>query len=108
MTTTPPRPSTPYVAPLCGESHLDQACARRECLLEEGHTGPHEDVKGRTWEPPERTLERLRSAWGRTHRIAWTGSLWMATHRDPDAPWRTEVEPTPEQLEERLRAHSTP
>ncbi len=109
MTTTPPFPSsTPYVAPLCGEAHLDHSCMRRTCLLEAGHSGPHEDSKGQTWEPPELTLERLRSTWGSTHRIAWTGSLWMATHRDPNAPWRTEVEPTPEQLEERLRAHSAP
>ncbi|MFL1377397.1 MULTISPECIES: hypothetical protein [unclassified Nocardiopsis] len=92
--------------PLCGESRLDRSGIRRSCLLDRGHDGEHEDARGDRWEPPGLVLERLRATWGRTHRIAWTGALWMATHRDPSVPWRTEIEPTPEQLEERLRTRS--
>lgn len=92
--------------PLCGEVRLDRQGRRRVCLLDLGHPGRHEDARGERWEPPGPVLERLRSTWGRTHHIAWTGTLWMATHRDRSVPWRTEIEPTPEQLEERLRFRS--
>ncbi|QKW32422.1 hypothetical protein HUT17_05035 (plasmid) [Nocardiopsis flavescens] len=88
---------------ICGTERLDSAGHPRTCLLSPHHDGPHEDSKGTTWHRPETTLARLRACYGHTHRIAWTGRMWIATHRDPTAPWRTEVEPTPEQLEERLR-----
>ncbi|WP_262391655.1 hypothetical protein [Nocardiopsis sp. CNR-923] len=38
----------------------------------------------------------------------WTDSLWTATARSRAVKWRTEIEPTPEQLEERLRRHAHP
>lgn len=91
----------------CGEKRLDAHGRTRTCALTEGHTGPHIDVSGQDWEPPRVTLARLRSRWGSTHRIAWTGTLWVATARRRDVPWRSEIEPTPEQLEERLRTRPT-
>ncbi|MDT0328223.1 hypothetical protein [Nocardiopsis lambiniae] len=92
--------------PLCGEVRLDHQGTRRVCVLDLDHPDEHEDVRGDRWEPPSLTLERLNRTWGATHRIAWTGSLWMATHRDPRAHWRTQIEHTPDQLEERLRRYS--
>ncbi|MDT0331759.1 hypothetical protein [Nocardiopsis lambiniae] len=94
------------IPPPCGHTALDRGGLRRTCVLDTDHDGDHQDVKGRTWRPPETVLDGLRSRWGTTHRIAWTGSMWLATHRDPTAPWRTHVEPTPEQLEERLHQHA--
>lgn len=87
----------------CGTERLDTAGRPVACRLDRGHTGDHADARGETWEPAETTLARLRTAYRATHRIAWTGRMWIATARDPKAPWRTEVEPTPEQLETRLR-----
>jgi len=49
------------------------------------------------------TLRRLQEQWKETHRITCTGRLWIATAHDPNAPWRTEIEDTPDQLEARLR-----
>ncbi|MDE3723045.1 hypothetical protein PWG71_16770 [Nocardiopsis sp. N85] len=94
------------IPPLCNESRLDHQARLSTCHLETGHPGPHEDARGETWEPPGVVLERLRKTWGRTHRIAWTGSLWMATAYDRTSHWRTEIEPTPDQLEERLRTRA--
>lgn len=88
---------------LCYSECRDSGGRPRVCVLERDHTGAHEDARGDRWERPETVLERLRETWGATHRIAWTGALWIAVHRDPTAPWRTEIEPTPEQLEERLQ-----
>ncbi|MEU0490521.1 hypothetical protein ABZ249_14935 [Nocardiopsis sp. NPDC006139] len=92
----------------CGETSLNSGGFRRTCVLDSDHAGDHEDLDGRTWQPPGTVLARLRAAWGDTHRIAWTGSLWVAVHRDPAASWRTHVEPTPAQLEDRLRRHEAP
>ncbi|QVJ03516.1 hypothetical protein KGD82_27735 (plasmid) [Nocardiopsis eucommiae] len=58
-----------------------------------------------TWEDPAVVLPRLSARWGHTHHISWTGRLWLATDRRPSSHWRTEVEPTPEQLEESLQRH---
>lgn len=90
----------------CGETALNSGGSRRTCVLDSDHPGDHEASDGWTWQPPETVLARLRAVWGATHRIAWTGSLWVAVHRDPAASWRTHVEPTPAQLEDRLRRHT--
>jgi hypothetical protein len=91
----------------CAETRLDESGYRRVCVLDTGHEGEHMDARGVRWEPPGATLQRLRARWGHTHRIVWTGALWMATAHNRTAQWRTEIEPTPQQLEERLqhRAH---
>ncbi|MES0908533.1 hypothetical protein [Nocardiopsis tropica] len=89
--------------PLCVEARLDACGRRRACVLDRGHDGDHQDLKGESWEPPGVTLARLKKVWGHTHRIVWTGTLWVATAHSRAVPWRTEVEPTPAQLEERLR-----
>ncbi|MFY7069564.1 hypothetical protein ACOQFV_27215 [Nocardiopsis changdeensis] len=88
---------------ICGAERLTPSSTLRRCVLDPHHAGHHQDEGGETWVPPEVVLKRLRAAYGQTHRIAWTGRMWIATNRDPDAPWRSEVEPTPEQLETRLR-----
>lgn len=88
----------------CGEARLDEHGWVRTCARPPGHDGLHIDARGQDWEPPTVTLERLQNRWGRTHRVVWTGRLWMATAHRHDVPWRTEVEPTPEQLEQRLRS----
>jgi hypothetical protein len=94
--------------PHCTETSLDRNGVPRCCVIEAGHEGDHMDHQARTWEPPGTVLARLRETWGRTHRIIWTGRMWIATaHRD-DVHWRTEVEPTPAQLEESLQKHSRP
>ena len=92
----------------CDESSLNQHGRLRRCFLDTGHDGSHQSDAGEKWEAPGVVLERLRAEWGRTHRIAWTGTLWMATAHDRRCHWRTEVEPTPEQLEERLRRRPSP
>lgn len=92
----------------CDESSLDQQGRLRQCLLNSGHDGSHRSDAGENWEAPGVVLERLRVKWGRTHRIAWTGTLWMATAYDRRSHWRTEIEPTPEQLEARLRGRPRP
>lgn len=94
----------PLPAPLCGDTCLNAEGRVRACALDSGHDGPHEDIRSDQWESPGVVLERLRRRWGHTHRIAWTGRLWMATAHDRNVSWRTEIEHTPEQLEERLRA----
>lgn len=91
--------------PLCNETRLNQHSFLRACCLDSGHDGDHMEISGATWAPPGETLLRLNARWGRTHRIAWTGRYWLATHRNPYTHWRTEVEPTPEQLEASLRHH---
>lgn len=92
----------------CNESSLDQHGRPRQCLLATGHDGSHQSDAGDQWESPGVVLERLRAKWGCTHRIAWTGTLWMATARDRRCHWRTEIEPTPGQLEARLRGRPSP
>lgn len=89
--------------PLCGQSRLDASGFLRTCQRDPGHTGHHEDARGDRWEPPGLILDRLRRRWGRSHRIVWTGRFWVATAYDRCAPWRTEIEYSPEVLEERLR-----
>lgn len=92
--------------PLCSETALDRDGCHRVCVQDVGHDGGHQDVKGYQWEPPGVALDRLRARWGSTHRIAWTGSLWLATAHDRRARWRSHVEPTPDQLEASLRRHA--
>lgn len=94
--------------PPCGETALDRSGSPRTCVLDSAHEGDHFDGRGRSWEPPGVTLARLRRSWGRTHRIVWTGSLWMATAHARTCRWRTVIEPTPAQLEEGLRRHASP
>ncbi|OLT27719.1 hypothetical protein BJF83_17745 [Nocardiopsis sp. CNR-923] len=77
-------------------------------MLGADHDGDHEDARGERWEPPATTLARLRERWEHAYRIVWTGSLWMATAYSPYVAWRTEVEPTPEQLEARLYRNAHP
>lgn len=91
--------------PPCNETHLNMHSFLRACCLDAGHDGDHMETTGQTWEPPGVVLQRLSDRWGRTHRIAWTGRYWMATDRNPRSHWRSEVEPTPEQLEMALRRH---
>lgn len=91
--------------PPCTEARINSHGSTRTCCLDTGHDGDHMDAAGNTWEPPGQTLLRLTARWGRTHRIAWTGKLWLATHRDRRSHWRTEIEPTPELLEASLRKH---
>ncbi|MEV2274017.1 hypothetical protein AB0I72_00395 [Nocardiopsis sp. NPDC049922] len=92
----------------CPEIGLDPSGFVRRCVLAPGHEDRHEDAKGRRWEPPEVSLPRLRDRWGHAYWIAWTGRMWVATAHDRCAPWRTEVEPTVEQLETRLHRHTRP
>jgi hypothetical protein len=66
------------------------------------------DWHGNTWEDPSVVLPRLQARWGLTHHIAWTGRLWLATDRRPGSHWATEIEPTPELLEQRLQEHHGP
>ncbi|MFL1441803.1 hypothetical protein [Nocardiopsis protaetiae] len=87
----------------CGETRLARTGASRTCVLDTGHDGHHQDSRGDVWPDPAAVLAGLQDTYGDTHRISWTGRLWVAVHRDPRAEWRTEIEPTPEQLEERLR-----
>ena len=94
--------------PHCSETSSDRSGIPRACVMEAGHEGDHLDRRGRTWEPPGVVLVRLRETWGRTHRVVWTGRMWIATAHRPDADWRTTIEPTVEQLEERLRARTRP
>ncbi|MEE2050290.1 hypothetical protein [Nocardiopsis tropica] len=91
--------------PHCTETSLDRNGIPRACVMEAGHEGDHMDHQARTWEPPGTVLARLRETWGRTHRVVWTGRMWMATAHRRDVDWRTETEPTVEQLEESLRRH---
>ena len=89
----------------CLEAHLTSAGRTRRCVRARTHEGVHMDEYGDTWAPPAQVLAELTARWGRTHKIAWTGRFWLATHHHPRAPWRSQIEPTPEQLESRLRAH---
>jgi len=91
--------------PHCTETSLDTDGIPRSCSLSAGHDGAHMSWTAETWEDPTTVLPRLVSRWGRTHQFAWTGRLWRATDRSPDSHWRTEIEPTPEQLEASLRRH---
>ena len=94
--------------PHCAETSLDRNGIPRCCVIEVGHEGDHMDHQGRTWEPPGIVLVRLRETWGSTHRIIWTGRMWIATAHQTDVHWRTEIEPTPGQLETSLHEHSRP
>lgn len=91
--------------PVCTETHLNACGSTRRCCLLTGHGGDHMEAGGDTWEPPSVVLARLYERWGRTHRFAWTGRFWMATHHNPRSHWRSEIEPTPELLEASLRRH---
>ncbi|MFV2195559.1 hypothetical protein [Nocardiopsis sp. LOL_012] len=95
-------------SPPCGETSLNPSGLPRTCERETGHDGDHMDAHGARWEPPRVVLERFRERWGRSHRIVWTGRLWVATAHDSRASWRTEIEYTPDQLEERLRKRGVP
>lgn len=94
--------------PHCAETALDAHMHTRYCSLEVSHGGDHMDWHGNTWQDPADVLPRLQARWGRTHHIAWTGRLWLATDRRPRSHWATEVEPTPDLLEQRLEAHHGP
>lgn len=94
--------------PHCTETSLDEHGIPGACVIEAGHEGDHMDCHGRTWEPPGEVLDQLRALWGRTHRVVWTGRMWMATAHDPQAHHRTEIEPTPGQLVGSLRKHHGP
>ena len=96
----------PVVPPPCGESALDPGARRRVCVEEAGHGGAHVGGTGYPGGAPRAVLARLRQAWGHTHRIAWTGTYWVATAHDPRSRWRSHVEPTPAQLEADLRRHT--
>ncbi|MFD6953415.1 MULTISPECIES: hypothetical protein [unclassified Nocardiopsis] len=96
----------PVTPPVCGETSLDRDTRHLVCVLDTGHDGDHQDARGTRWEPPRTTLVRLRRRWGRTHRVAWTGSYWVATARDRRVRWRSHIEPTPDQLEADLRRHT--
>jgi hypothetical protein len=88
---------------VCRESALDPACRHHVCTEDAGHDGDHVSLRGYRWETPTVALARLRAAWGRTHHVAWTGSYWVATAHDRDAPHRSHVEPTPKLLERKLQ-----
>lgn len=92
--------------PHCSETARDCDGRPRHCVLEAGHGGDHLDWRSESWEPPGFTLARLQARWGRTHRVVWTGHMWPATAHDPNADWRTETEPTSQQLEVSLRRHA--
>ncbi|MBR8745515.1 hypothetical protein DSY14_28175, partial [Nocardiopsis sp. MG754419] len=68
-------------AGVCPEAGVDALGRARWCILAGGHEGDHRDDHGRVWPPAGVVLQGLIARWGRTHRIAWTGRLWMATDR---------------------------
>lgn len=92
----------------CRETALDRDCRHHVCAEDAGHEGDHQDARGYRWEPPRTALDQLQHRWGRTHRVSWTGSYWVATARDRRARWRSHIEPTPGQLERELRRHTGP
>lgn len=94
--------------PHCAETALTESGVPRACVMEANHDGDHLDWQGRTWESPGQVLDRLRAQWGATHRVVYLGRMWMATAHRRNVEWRTEIEPTPEQLEQRLRDHHGP
>lgn len=75
------------------------------CLLPGGHHAAHEDLYGDLWDPIKDEIAELTERWGATHTIHQVANgRWVtAVHRDPAAPWRTEVESSPAKLEARLR-----
>lgn len=89
----------------CGDEARDTSGWARVCFLADGHHGPHTDRHGYHWQDARVVLERLQQRWESTHRVSYTGHMWMATAHDPNATWRTHVEPTPEQLEASLQRH---
>lgn len=89
----------------CGDEARDTSGWARVCFLANGHDGPHTDQHGYRWQDADVVLKRLQNRWGETHRVSCTGHMWMAVAHDPDAEWRTHIEPTPEQLEGSLRRH---
>lgn len=93
--------------PHCTSTSLNDLGISQACVLEISHDGDHMDRHGRTWEDPGVVLARLTAKWGRTHRFACTGRTWLARHRAPSH-WQVESAPSPEQLEEHLRAHHGP
>lgn len=90
----------------CGERALDASGMPRVCVKDSGHDGDHADARADAWERPERTLERLIAQWGHLYTIARAGALWKAVARNPHASWRTHIEPTPDQIEARMRTHA--
>ena len=93
---------------LCSDKRLTEGGRRRRCVIGVGHDGDQMDADGECWEPPGLTLARLQKTWGAAYWIRWTGTLWLATARDPGAPHRTEIENTPEQLVRAIRLHNAP
>lgn len=96
----------PVMPPHCSERSQDRNGIPRSCVMEAGHEGDHMDWDARTWRPVGVVLRELTTRWGRTHRFSCTpGGSWIATTHDPRAYWRSEVEPTPEQLVSSMLAH---
>ena len=93
---------------LCDANGLTEHGRAWFCIHPADHTGSHVDDHGHPRHLPGEVLHDLKARWGRTHTFAFTGTLWMATHRDPRTHWRTEIEPSPELLEQRLRAQHGP
>ncbi|WP_017599183.1 hypothetical protein [Nocardiopsis lucentensis] len=99
---------TSDLPPMCPEIGRDHSGYVRRCVLDLDHDGDHQDARGDTWEPPEVALPRLRARWGHSHHIVYLPSgLWMATAYDPNAYWKTEVEPTVEQLDTMIGRHTS-
>ena len=96
------------MGPFCHQTRRTEHGYTRGCVLTVGHDGDHRDDRGDVWPPPGVTLQELAARWGHTHRFAWTGAYWVATHRQRHTHHRTEIEFTPDQLEARLRAHHGP
>ena len=93
---------------LCDAEGSTDRGKRWYCIRRADHCGPHTDEYGQARHLPGEVLQELLQRWGRTHRIAYTGTLWVAVHRNPHTHWRTEIEPTPELLQARLRQHHGP
>ncbi|GAB3717623.1 hypothetical protein [Nocardiopsis oceani] len=93
---------------LCEAQGTTDHHQRWHCIRQADHLGDHMDDHGRSHRRPGDVLRELAGRWGRTHRFAYTGTLWVATHRSARTHWRTEIEPTSELLEARLRAHHGP
>lgn len=93
------------IPPMCTATALDRSGRPRRCIEDQGHGGDHVDVRGFHWEPLEDALRRLQARWGRTHRVVCTGRMWIATAHQDDASHLSEIQPTPEQLDQILILH---
>ncbi|WP_017603467.1 hypothetical protein [Nocardiopsis alkaliphila] len=92
----------------CPAHGLTHKGERWYCIHPADHPGAHMDDHGHPRHLPGQVLQDLTQRWGRTHKFAFTGKLWIATHRDPRTHWRTQIEPCPDLLEQRLRAQHGP